>query len=256
MKRDRESLNRLRRTEKEFKDLAEKAEPENQEGRIFTSWQLACLSNDPEKQNEAEALCRLLLSEDPTDSFVLIWGASRSFNLDWESSRTALQAYPKQASDYIDKTIALLALYLDAGDSDKALYLLADSKRSFEEKHAVDIWNFWQVQAEIASRRLEDALMTARSCSNKRESFLEGLALRALATQTDNWNMVVSHLDNCFKETGDGRFLFEYCQVQARQKDWQEVAGKAEQLMTKIGTRMHYVSPPKLHGRSNSLTSA
>jgi hypothetical protein len=76
VKRDDDSLARLRGAARVFEELTASAE-EPEERRMLQAWHLACLANDPEKQGEARNFCRAILEADPTHYRAVMWAVAR-----------------------------------------------------------------------------------------------------------------------------------------------------------------------------------
>jgi hypothetical protein len=90
VRRDNQSLERLRKAKAEFDALAKHAD--DVEGRkLFEVWCLACLANDPDQQMEAQEFCRYLLEQDPINHRVLVWAVARNYAVDLQASEQALE---------------------------------------------------------------------------------------------------------------------------------------------------------------------
>ena len=98
IRRDTQSIERLRRAKSEFEVLAmhtDKAE----ERQLFTVWCLACLANDPDRQTEAQEFCRQLLEEDPTNHRAVAWAVARNYDVNLLASERALEEAIKDNDD-------------------------------------------------------------------------------------------------------------------------------------------------------------
>jgi hypothetical protein len=90
VRRDNQSLERLRKAKSEFEALA--MHTDNEEDRkLFEVWCLACLANDPDQQTVAQEFCRHLLDQDPINHRVVVWAVARNYAVDLQVSEQALE---------------------------------------------------------------------------------------------------------------------------------------------------------------------
>ena len=90
VRRDNQSLERLRKAKSEFEALA--VHTDNEEDRkLFEVWCLACLANDPDRQTEAQEFCCHLLEQDPINHRVVLWVLARNYAVDLQVSEQALE---------------------------------------------------------------------------------------------------------------------------------------------------------------------
>src|SRR3989442_10020326 len=79
VRRDDQSLQRLRKAEADFAELASELTRDDDSYQWLGVWRLACLANDPDRQAEAEHFCQSLLMEDPTNHRTLAWALARNY---------------------------------------------------------------------------------------------------------------------------------------------------------------------------------
>ena len=91
VKRDNQSLERLRKAKSEFEALTTHTDDE-EDRKLFEVWCLACLANDPDQQTEAQEFCRYLLEKDPINHRVVAWALTRNYAVDLQVSEQALEA--------------------------------------------------------------------------------------------------------------------------------------------------------------------
>jgi tetratricopeptide (TPR) repeat protein len=90
VRRDNQSLERLRQAKSEFETLT--IHTNNDEDRkLFEVWCLACLANDPDRQTEAQEFCRHLLEQVPINHRVVVWAVARNYAVDLQVSEKALE---------------------------------------------------------------------------------------------------------------------------------------------------------------------
>jgi tetratricopeptide (TPR) repeat protein len=90
VRRDNQSLERLRRAKSEFEALTMYTD-NGEDRKLFEVWCLACLANDPDRQTEAQEFCRCLLAQDPGNHRVVVWAVARNYDVDLRESEQALE---------------------------------------------------------------------------------------------------------------------------------------------------------------------
>jgi hypothetical protein len=237
VKCDDQSLTRLRKAEAEFRELVVQTERSDEQRDLLDVWRLACLANDPDRQNEARDFCRTLLASDPSNSRALLWAILRDYEVDLPTSEKALEASTNTAESDIERIIALVALYLNTGKFKQAIALLERTKSQFESQSGEDLWFFWYVQALLADNNHPEALVASDAVKDSNMQCLIRTAVRReMARLSDNWQPFIEHLEACFQETDNGLYLYECCQFKAHFKDWTYVADRANELIKRIGT--------------------
>jgi hypothetical protein len=93
VRRDDQSLDRLRKAKSEFEGLALELDRDDESRQLFEAWCLACLANDPDRQVEAQEFCRSLLGKDPTNSRALAWALARDYEIDIPAIEKAMEEF-------------------------------------------------------------------------------------------------------------------------------------------------------------------
>lgn len=109
IKRDSQSLKRLREAESEFDWLARTTERGKLQCKYWQNCQLACLANDTglNRQDKAKEFCQKLLKEDPSNAGALMWAISRNYPVDLESSQDALEQSVNNTSNCLESATIL-----------------------------------------------------------------------------------------------------------------------------------------------------
>lgn len=236
VKRDEESLARLRSAAEIFRGLAEGVEEEDDRQR-YEAWLLACLANDPEKQEEAVTYCRRLLEGDPTHHRVILWAVARSIAVDLAASESRLREMVRDRSAGMPHVLALSSLLLADGRPREAADLLDDTRSLFEAAGTVSLWMFWHAQSLALGgdpRAAAEELDASDEGGELRR--VRTVVLRTRAEQTGDWSEVLEHLERSYEETADPRFLFDACEVKESQEDYAYVASRAQRLVDELGT--------------------
>lgn len=236
VRRDEESLARLRGAAEIFRGLAEGVGDKDDRQR-YETWLLACLANDPEKQEEAAAYCRRLLEDESTHHRVILWAVARSIAVDLTASESRLGEMVRDGSAAIPHALALSALFLADGKPREAADLLDDTRSLFEAGGAASLWTYWHVQSLALAGDLQAA-------AEELEGSDAGGGLRRVRTvmlgtraeQTGDWSEVLEHLERSYEETADPRFLFDACEIKESREDYAYVADRAQRLVDELGT--------------------
>ncbi len=236
IKRDDDSLIRLREAAAIFKKLSEETEDEK-EKKILRCWYLACLANDPDKQEEAIDYCRELLQYDPTDFRAIEWATHRSYGLDLEPSEKALSSIIAEGTSDISHVISLVICKLALKKIAKAIEILDKFESQFKSQEEIRVWTSLYVKALVANDDPKSALKVIDQSSQKENLYYDKMmALQAIAQKKGDWQSLVEFLENTYKETGYTPFLFNCCSLMAEQGNWEYVAKKSQQLIDGIGT--------------------
>jgi tetratricopeptide (TPR) repeat protein len=236
VKRDDESLARLRSATETFRGLVEGAEDEDDRQR-YEAWLLASLANDPEGQEEAAAYCRQLLEGDPSHHRVVLWAVARSFDADLTSSETRLRVMVGEGSAELPHVLALSTLLMADRRAGEATDLLGETRSMFEAAGAVSLWTSWHAQSLALGGDPHGAFRELDASDPGGElRRVRTVALGIRAEQTGDWSEVLGHLERSYEETADPRFLFDACEIKESQEDWAYVADRAERLVDELGT--------------------
>ena len=236
IKRDDDSLIRLREAAAIFKKLSEETEDE-EEKKIWQCWYLACLANDPDKQEEAKDYCRKLLQYDPTDFRAIEWATYRNYGLDLEPSEKALSSIVEEGKSDISHVISFVTCKLAMKKTAEAIKVLDNSESQFKSQEEIRVRTSLYVKSLVANDDPKAALTTIEQSDLEANLYYDKMiVLQAIAQKTDDWQPLIEFLENAYKETGDPPFLFNCCSLMAEQDNWEYVAQRAQQLIDGIGT--------------------
>ena len=200
-------------------------------------WYLACLANDPDKQEEAIDYCRELLQYDPTDFRAIEWATHRNYGLDLEPSEKALSSIIVEEKSDISHVISLVICKLALKKIAEAIEVLDKFESQFKSQEEIRVWTSLYVKALVANDDPKSALRVIDQSSQKENLYYDKMmALQAIAQKKGDWQSLVEFLENTYKETGYTPFLFNCCSLMAEQGNWEYVAKKSQQLIDGIGT--------------------
>jgi hypothetical protein len=232
------SQQRLARAAEEFERIASVGTRSEQERRRLETWQLACIANLPNRQQDAVELCQKLLMKDPGNSHILSWVLFRRYDLDLTPSRNALEnSLQRQVNDdqRLEEVLALIGIYLKYEAHQEALTLL-DRERALFAAVDLDLWRYWRSQVLIATGQPERGLEEAASIEDRtRQRPLQTAALCEMANRDGDWQSVVTHLEDSYAQ-GDEDALLILCDLKAQFREWGYVADRAELYADSIGT--------------------
>lgn len=237
VKRDDQSLQRLRGAAETFWDLASRTDKAKEERHRFLAWYLACLVNDPERQEEAIKQCKSILESDPADYRAIAWGIARNFDIDLDASKVALERLVEGGTATIPHILALVGCYVTSRKYEKAAQILTDQRATFEEYQASPLWILWYIQVLVVSGDTNAALEFTESLPITDElRYTRIVTLMALARESGDWLETIQYLEKSYEETRDPRFLLDSCELMARQGNWSYIADRAEQLVEGLDT--------------------
>ena len=238
VKRDDESLSRLREGAEFFLKLVKEAENLEERHR-FEAWRLACLANDPDRQEGAIKYCGEILKKNRTNHCVIIWALVRKFDIRLGPCEKALLKLINNQEAEIPHILALVSICLASGPwrSKKSIKILEDAKSVFDKNGAQMLWSFWISQAWVINGDPSKAVNLIKENEGRSElRYPMAMALRAISRSTGDWLPLQDHLERSYKETNDPAFLLESCELMAYRHNWDYVADHAEQLINKLQT--------------------
>ena len=150
IKRDDDSLIRLRSAAAIFKTLSEEIEDEK-EKKIWQCWHLACLANDPDKQEAAIDYCRGLLQYDPTDFRAIEWATHRNYGLELEPSEKVLSSIVEEGKSEISHVISLVTCKRALKKIAEAIEVLDNFESQFKSQEEIRVWTSLYVKSLVAN---------------------------------------------------------------------------------------------------------
>ena len=237
IKRDDDSLIRLREAAAMFKKLSDESDEEGSEKKILQCWHLACLANDPDKQEKAIYYCRELLQSDPTDFRAIGWATNRNYGLDLEPSEKALSSIIEEGRSDISYVVSLAICKLASKKTAEAIETLKNFKSQFKSQEEIRVWTSLYAKALFTNGNLQSALTVIDQSSSEENLYYDKMiVLGAIAQETDDWQSFVEFLEDAYKKTGDTLFLFNCCNLMIQQGNWEYVAQRSQQLIDGLGT--------------------
>lgn len=236
VRRDDESLARVREAARVFRDLAERASAEPAERQTFQAWRLACLGIDPERQEDAAHLCRAMLAEDPADYRPVAWALARRWDVDLTPSQAALESLVSAGAASLPHIVALVRLHFVVGDHGAAARVLDQTRSIFETEGTTELWTLLRALAAAGSEADRAPVAVDEANEMTPSPRVRAVGLEAAARASGNWTSLADHLERSFADTGDTRFMLDWCELMASLGNWAAVAQRIDWLTDAIGT--------------------
>ncbi len=221
IKRDDESLSRLRQAAAQLQELMQSKEQISEEISRFQTWYLASLANDPEKQEEADNYCRTLLAKNPIFTPAIGWALARGYEFDSKTCELALEKHIEKDTSFIYRILALVNCYITNKNFDQAAELLEQKESVFQEQGVIEAWlhAFAQVQVlmdspETALQKIDEYEPTVQAVQARI------LTLHSIAYKTDDWQSLNDFLQRLYDDTNDPDLFLISCEIKAQQQDW------------------------------------
>ena len=238
VKQDDESVSRLRKASTTFQELANLPDKLIEERIRLLTWNMICLSNDLERQEEAANLCQQILQQDLTNPSAISWALTRSYDIDLDASKTALKELLDNDSASVEHVHALLACLIAQKRIEDAIEVLEDTRTLYENEQAEAVWLLTLTQLQVLQGKPELALRKLDNCSNGKA--IPGayiLAKEALARDTGDWQQLYEYLD--LKSLGKQIVLYfslDNVNLKSDQQDWKFITSNAEVLLRHFAT--------------------
>ncbi|MBB4637517.1 hypothetical protein [Longimicrobium terrae] len=230
VKQDDDSIARLRRAQQVFEGLSSGSALDPDELRQYQAWRLACLSNDPERQEQAVEYCRELLGSHPDHLAALWWALNRNFAVDLAPAVALLERQIESTQAGLDQITALVAAYFTNGRVREGSALLEQNRERYIAEGKEESWLAWQSRVEA-----EESLPASLEGT---EESVETRDVPSVSTAADVGD--VDGLDNRLERSDaaehDPLLLFHACVAAARAERWSWVAERAEELVTGLDT--------------------
>ena len=237
VKTDDESQAYLRRAAIVFQQLHEQECEGGDFGVPFQIWHLASLANDPEAQETALELCKVLLEHDPGNYPGVVWGLARAYSFSIEESCGWLEKRVTAQQASVSDVMSLTTCYLHLGKAEESHQLLERTEDLFQQRQARELW--LQQKAHVSNYLHTDE--TAGYLPEAAEDNRDSDAFRAevlwqRARRSDDWKPLAEYLEVLHDRTGSPFWLYQSCIASMRCQRWNEVADKALLLVQKVGT--------------------
>ncbi len=237
LKHDAESLNLLRRAEREFHALLKSIEISDPERCDVETWRLACLACDPDRKADAAAYANELLTSNLTHLSVAVWAIQRGLKFDKKQFLEALEDRRRLGELSSDAAQAMVAIYFQQSKFDQVRAILDMTKSSFEKQGVAFVWRLLRAQlaAALDDYEVAEKIVNEESDEARRGDIM--LAVRRItANRTNDFAPLISFLDDRYEQTKEPKYLFELCEALLRTGQPARVAERAEELLESFPT--------------------
>lgn len=236
--RDDESMVRLRAAADRFAELVEQQPEGENTRRVYETWYLACLANDPERQEHAGQLCSRLIDEDPAHPGALAWAAARGYDIDAARVESALNELvaSESGSDQLQPILSLAACLVTWDRAVEAVELLERMRKLFDSGAGARAWLFARMEAGAASGGDLDEIPLPSDLDEDSRTELTLFALRTRAEHGSDWLPYAEVAHSAYRQTGNGSYLLEAFVAWNRARAWDTAAAHAETLVEAIAS--------------------
>lgn len=235
VKRDPVSAAARRSAAATFRELAGLVPVRERESLLV--WELACLANEPERQEEAQQLARTLLRESPASVPGITWASERGYEFDRAVSIKALRDrinLPAVTREEIETLVALLA---NSGELSAGEAVLDEARPRFAAWGAMHSWRTHKAQCLCARGEADEARKLIESEPDaEHRRVLETVILRSAIPKTRDTRALAAHLQTAFESTQDAGLLLSCCEAKVMADDWAFIADHAEHLVAAVPT--------------------
>ncbi len=233
---DDESRERLRRALDCFRHLESVAPSEDESRRCLEAWQVACLANDLDRQDEFEAEVRRLLGSRQAHHRVLAWGIAAGIKDALQRPAESIRELIIDGKGEPEQALVLAQYYVSIDKPGRALKLLRPQRGRFAGVGALSVWVTWIAQLEALLGHASEALkLVADSDLSELESRLLTSRILLLAKSGDQ-TAFRENLLASYNALGDPRFLLDFVVSCARTNDWLVAADRSVELNARIRT--------------------
>lgn len=238
VKRDLESIARLRRAADEFGRLAAEATDQSDEREQMEAYQLAALACDSSRRNEASAFGGQLLAANPAHYRAAAWAVERDFPFDCDAVAKALASLLDAAiPPNTDIVLACCAVLLAGNKIAEAEAVLDRAQSTFAARGGIDIWRAQKAHFLAGRGKTREAAAIADKIG---DSGVRGEARfnasRVAARKDNEFKLLAEELEREYRANGSLHALFNCCDLRVRTKEWKFISDHAIELVAKVGT--------------------
>jgi len=236
VRRDSDTLIRLRRAASVFEALIEQSQDRPKDRRRYECWCLACLLNDHERQEEGTRYLADLLKKEPTQVGPIFWAITRRIRVDLEPSIALLENAVSHGTPEPREVLVLVAHYISTKNHERPLELLDQFHSLFSEAGLENQWVSAKADVLVLANPTEALDFIDTHAAQWELSHLRTAALAVISGETEDNRQLFEHLERCYSQTNDAIHLLNACQVAVRNESWDYVSDRAERLVEEIRT--------------------
>jgi hypothetical protein len=231
-----ENRQRLREAAEKFCQLSDSTENSVEDRRSLEAWRLLCLTADRSRHEEANNYANDIFARDPGQYRIILWlMVQRSAGVNFAPAEKALAA-EAEADLNIFQVMSLVMVKIHESKTTEALGILETSQPLFIKEKNERGWQHLRSLALWRSGKIQEAKNELQQFDIEKQDPLWTEILRNEAQQSGDWNSYAQYLMNRYKSTKAPDALLDYCDFEARRKNWAAIADLAQELMTRIGT--------------------
>ena len=231
-----ENRQRLREAAEEFLQLSNSPENSVEDRRFLEAWRLLCLAADQNRLEEANHYANDSFDRDPGQYRIIPWlMAQRSAGTNFAPAERTLAA-EIEADPNIFQVMSLVMVKIRESKTTDALEILETARPLFIKEKNERGWQHLRSLALWRSGKVQEAKSELQEFDIEKHDPLWAEILRSEAQQSGDWDSYAQYLMKRYKSTNAPDALLDYCDFEARRKNWPAVADLAQELMTRLGT--------------------
>jgi len=235
VKTDDESRGFLRSAVAALTSLEAQEELSVEDRRIFETWHLACLANDPEQRDAANAYSQEILKRDAGNYRVLAWAIARKLDVSIQPARHALESVIESGTASPAEVIVAVICHIQEQRYAAAQELLVKTESVFAGYGATGLWQFWIAQIGFLSDERPSMVSPSMDLDPPGLPDTQLMLFRLKARQTGDWEPLILELKSR-SENGSDEAVNELCMVLGAHRRWKEAEPLAPKLALRIGT--------------------
>lgn len=233
-----EALAKFREAFDVFDRWSRSPETSIDEQRLFQMWCLACLAVDPSRRKEASAYAKQALAADHGQYRLVPWIlAQRYEDIDLSATEAALMAVHVSGRADVLEIIALVMLLVAKQRGGDAVSVLDRAENLFAKEKNRQSWHHWRAVALVTAGEFDRAKSELAQLEPTEKIDPLWCEIQRLESQkSGDWDAYAAALKNRYLATKGADALLEYCDFEARRKNWTVVANLSSELLLLVGT--------------------
>jgi len=198
-------------------------------------WKLASYALDPKRHDSASSYAKALV-ERPMPNFRAIpWVQMMRLSVEVAPALRLTEERVERKTAIAEEVLVVATEALRTGNPSRAESILRENVQAFEGEYADARRRFFLIESLIDQDRFSDAREEAASLSMGRDEVMLMIAQAESGVSKDTATIKLE-LERSYARTHNPMFLVNRCDIASVEKDWQYIADRAEELLSKVDT--------------------